>query len=200
MLGLRCNVVPKLRSWLRLLFAPAEDPRHSYEFAFDNQRQFLVKVEQALKDIGGAKSRLQAKAAECEGRESHLKEQARLYLENGQEDLARLAIQRAKIAAAEKQTVQQQLRIIEQDEQRLSSIQEQLKALLETYYARQEFLVARHNAAEAQVQVGEALTGVSDELDQLGQMLETAELESKQMLARAAAVGRLMEDGLLEIA
>ncbi len=90
--GLRCNVVLKLRSWLRLLFAPAEDPRQSYEFAFDHQRQFLVKVDHALKDISWAKNRLQAKAAECEARESHLREQARFFMEDDQEDLARLAI------------------------------------------------------------------------------------------------------------
>lgn len=198
--GLRCNVVLKLRSWLRLLFAPAEDPRQSYEFAFDHQRQFLVKVDHALKDISWAKNRLQAKAAECEARESHLREQARFFMEDDQEDLARLAIQRANIAATEKQAVQQQLQIIEGDERRLTSIEQQLKALLEAYYARQEYLVTRHNAAEAQVQIGEALTGVSGELDQLGRMLESAEAESEQILARAAAVGHLMEDSLLEIA
>ncbi len=92
------------------------------------------------------------------------------------------------------------MQIIEGDERRLTSIEQQLKALLEAYYARQEYLVTRHNAAEAQVQIGEALTGVSGELDQLGRMLESAEAESEQILARAAAVGHLMEDSLLEIA
>jgi phage shock protein A len=192
-------LVKTLKDGLEALFAPAEDPRLAFDCSLDRQRQLLAKVKQALQDIGVAKSRLKTKADEIHMQIPQLKEQARSSLDEGREDLARLALRRAEIAAAELQTMQQQLRIIDQDERQLSLIERQLSAYLETFYARQEYLLARYSAAEVQVQICEALTGVSDELAQLGQVLELADGESERMLARAVAIERLVENGLLEM-
>lgn len=192
-------LVKTLKGGLEALFAPAEDPRQAFDCSLDRQRQLLAKVKQALQDIGAAKRRLETKAGELQAQIPQLKEQARLSLDEGREDLACLALRRAEIASAELQTMQQQLRVIDQDERQLSLIERQLSAYLEVFYARQEYLLARYSAAEVQVQICEALTGVSDELAQLGRVLELAEGESERMLARAAAIERLVEDGLLEM-
>ncbi len=199
MKGIANSLVKTLKGGLKALFAPAEDPRRAFDCSLDRQRQLLAKVQQALQDIGRAKSRLAAKAGELQSQIPQLKEQSRHSFKDGREDLARLALRRAEIAAAELQTMQQQLRIIDQDERQLSLIERQLSAYLETFYARQEYLLARYSAAEAQVQICEALTGVSGELAQLGRVLELAEGESERMFARAAAIERLIENGLLEM-
>ncbi len=190
-------LVKSLKGGLEVLFAPAEDPRQAFDCSLDRQSQLLVKVQQALQDIGAAKSHLEIRVGELQAHIPQLKEQARLSHDEGQEDLARLALQRAKIATAELQTMQQQLQLIDQDERQLSLIERQLAGYLDAFYAHQEYIIARYSAAEAQVQIFEALTGVSDELVQLGRVLELAEGESERMLARAAAIERLVEDGLL---
>ena len=199
MKGTASTLVKILKGGLEALFAPAEDPRQAFDCSLDRQRRLHAKVKQALQDIGAAKSHLETKADEIEEQISQLKEQACLSLDEDREDLARLALRRAEIAAAELQTMQQQLRIIDQDERQLSLIERQLSAYLEAFYARQEYLLARYSAVEAQVQICEALTGVSDELAQLGRVLELAEGESERMLARAVAIERLVENGLLEM-
>ncbi len=190
-------LVKSLKGGLEVLFAPAEDPHQAFDCSLDRQSQLLVKVQQALQDIGAAKSHLEIRVGELQAHIPQLKEQARLSHDEGQEDLARLALQRAKIATAELQTMQQQLQLIDQDEWQLSLIERQLAGYLDAFYAHQEYIIARYSAAEAQVQIFEALTGVSDELVQLGRVLELAEGESERMLARAAAIERLVEDGLL---
>lgn len=199
MKGMANFLVKTLKGGLEALFAPAEDPRLAFDCSLDRQRQLLAKVRQALQDIDRAKSRLATKAGELQSQIPQLKEGGRHSFKDGREDLARLHLRRAETASAELQTIRQQLQMIEQDEQQLSLIERQLAAYLEAFYTRQDYILARYSAAEAQVQICEALTGVSDELAQLGRVLELAEGESERMIARAAAIERLIEDGLLEM-
>ena len=60
-------------------------------------------------------------------------------------------------------------------------------------------MAARYGAAEAQVRVNEALGGVSQELADLGVALKVAEEKAEYMQARATAIDRLIEDGILEL-
>jgi phage shock protein A len=193
------NLIRIITHRLAALFAPAEDPRQAFEITFSRQRQLLTKVQQALEDIGEAKSRLEVKAEKLETKIEQFKERARHCVNNHREDLARLELRQAEIASAELKRMQHNSQLIEKDVQKLLLIERQVSSQLEAFHNRQEYLVARYSAAEAQVQICEALTGVSDEFVQLSRVLELAKLESERMLARAAAVDRLMEDGILEI-
>ena len=53
--------------------------------------------------------------------------------------------------------------------------EQRLSSEIEAFYARQEFIEARYSAAEAQVRIGEALGGISDDLSELGRAMEQAE-------------------------
>jgi phage shock protein A len=189
----------KLKSLGTALFSPAEDPRTAYTFAFDRQRELLSKVQAALAAVGATKERLETKAAAVRAKLPQLEGRAAEALQVGREDMARLALQRRHLAALELQTLERQLLEIEHEEHRLSLTEQRLSTQLETFFARQEMLAARYSAAEAQVQIGEALSGVSDELAELDQAMQQAERKSALMQARAAAIDRLVDDGLLEL-
>ena len=185
--------------WAKRLFASAEDPRQTYESAFERQRQLLATVQRALQDIGAAKNRMEFKTAEVEAKVPHLEDGARRSLVDGREDLARQALRRAQVATVELQTMRRQLKDMEEDEHRLALVERRLSLQLEAFFARQELLAARYSAAEAQVQINEAITGVSAELAQLAQGMEQAERKSERMQARALAIDRLIDEGLLEL-
>lgn len=189
----------RMKSMGDTLFAPAEDPRQAHSFAFDRHRDLLAKVQSALATVGGTKGRLESKAAALRAKLPQLEGRAAASLREGREDLARLALQRRHLASLELKTLEQQLMEIEHEEHRLSLTEQRLSTQLEAFFARQEMLAARFSAAEAQVQIGEALTGVSQELAELGQAMQQAERKSELMQARAAAIDRLVDDGLLEM-
>jgi phage shock protein A len=181
------------------LLAPAEDPRQTFGNAYQRQRDSLRKVQRALADIGAAKQRLQSKTAEVEAKLPQLEEQARRALLAGREDLARIALRRRQVAGLEMQTLQDQVREVEREEQRLALVEQRLATQIEAFYARQEVLEARYSAAEAQVRINEALSGVSTELADLGVALEKAEAKTERMQARASAIDQLIESGVLEV-
>lgn len=181
------------------LLTPAEDPRQTHASTFEKQRGLLVKVQTALQEVGKAKGRLEAKAAETRAKLPQLEELARQALRENREDLARLRLQRRQLAGIELQGLEKQLLEIEREEHRLSLAEQRLSSQLAAFYTRRELIAARYSAAEAQVHIGEALSGVSGELAELSQAMAQAEHKSAQMQARAAAIDRLVDEGLLEI-
>ncbi|MFN2139912.1 MAG: PspA/IM30 family protein [Candidatus Promineifilaceae bacterium] len=181
------------------LMTPAEDPRRTYESAYDKQRALLIRVRTALSEVAKAKSRLEEKAQITRAKLPDLEALARQALLDGREDLARLRLQRRRLAQIQLQSLNQQLLEIEREEHRLSLAEQRLTDQLVAFRTRQELLAARYSAAEAQVYIGEALTGVSEELAGLNQAMAAAEQKSAQMEARAAAIDRLVDEGMLEI-
>jgi phage shock protein A len=57
---------------------------------------------------------------------------------------------------------------------------------------------ARYSAAEAQVRINEAMTGVSQDFADLTATLHRAEQTTEEMQARATAIDRLVQEGDLE--
>jgi len=187
-----------LKMWLEMLAKPAADPRQTYGNAHERQQELLIQVQQALGAIVGTKQRLESQTAAVRAKLPQLQDRARDSLVEGREDQARLALQRRQVVMVELQTLEEQMQDVEKEEHRMALIEQRLATQIEAFYARQELIAARYNAAEAQVRIREAFSGVSQELSELGRALERAEEKSEHMQARAAAIDRLVEDGILE--
>ncbi|GMQ79163.1 MAG: PspA/IM30 family protein [Anaerolineae bacterium] len=193
------RLINKLKKGLNALMAPAEDPRQTYTRTCERQRVLLARVQQSLVEIAAVKKRLEVKAVDVRSRMPQIEEQARQSLRDGREDMARLALQRHQMVATELKQLEGQMRDIEQEEHRLRLTEQRLSAQIEAFYTRLDLIAVRYNAAEAQVEINEALTGVSEELAELGRAMEQAERKSEYMQARAAAIERLVEDNIFEL-
>ena len=193
------RLVRGLKKGLDDMMAPAEDPRQTYAYTVERQRELLTKVQGAMADIGATKKRLEGRTTEVRAKLQLLENRARQSLQEGNEGQARLSLQRYQLGEAELKRLERQLRDTEIEEQRLWLTEQRLSSQLEAFYARQDLIAARYSAAEAQVQIGEALTGVSEELAELSRAMESAERKSEHMEARAAAIDRLVDEGFLEL-
>jgi len=192
-------LLDRLKVTFKALAAPADDPREMYGEGLDRQRTLLTKVQHALVDIAAAKSRLQAKTAEVRDKLPALQERAKRCLQAGQEDLARTALQQRQVAIVMLDALETQVRELEQEEQRLVVVEQCLSARVEAFFTRQVVIMARYSAAEAQVRINESLSGVSQELADLGAALEQAEQKTDHMQARASAIDQLVEMGALDM-
>lgn len=187
-----------LANRLRTLLAPAEDPRHAFTAAAQRQRDLLALVRQALADLAHSREQLHARLVAARTAAAQFDQQARLALQSGYEDLARVAILRQHRVAAEAQLLFQQAQQVQQQEQRLRLHEQQLADQIEEFVARINTILARSSAAEAQVRIQEALSGFSHRLPDLDVVLERAEQESEDIHARASALDRLVAVGVLE--
>src|SRR6266508_1900332 len=68
----------------------------------------------------------------------------------------------------------------------------------ESFSTRKETIKATYTAAEAQTKIGEAVSGISEEMGDVGMAMQRAEDKVAQMQARSGAVDELMASGALE--
>ncbi|HKC19638.1 MAG TPA: PspA/IM30 family protein [Candidatus Dormibacteraeota bacterium] len=178
--------------------APAPDPRVTHLTTHQKQRALLNQVIRAGQEVTAAKQRLKATADAVRAKLPAMEEQARIELNSGHEAAARVALQRRQVVANELATLERQLAEVEKEEAALMVIEQRLSGQIEAFAARQEVIRARYSAAEAQVRMNEAMTGVSQDFADLTAALHRAEQTTEAMQARATAIDRLVEEGNLE--
>jgi phage shock protein A len=181
-----------------VVLAPAPDPRVTHQTSHQKQRALLNQVIKAGQAVSAAKERLRTAAEGVRQKLPAMEEQARQELRAGRESLARVALQRRQVVARELEILERQLAEVENEESALSVIEQRLTGQIEAFAARQEVIKARYSAAEAQVRINEAMTGVSQDFADLTAALHRAEQTTADMQARASAIDRLVEDGDLE--
>jgi phage shock protein A len=178
--------------------APAPDPRVTHLTTHQKQRALLNQVIKASEQVTAAKERLKATADAVRAKLPGMEESARNELRSGHEAAARLALQRRQVVASELETLERQLAEVEKEESALAMIEQRLSGQIEAFAARQEVIKARYSAAEAQVRINEAMTGVSQDFADLTAALHRAEQTTEDMQARATAIDRLVQEGDLE--
>ncbi len=176
-----------------------EDPRQTLDYAYTQQQELLRKVKQGLVEVATSKRQLEQQSQRLRDRVPVLDDQAKRAIGAGREDLARIALQRKQTAIGELGGLDQQAAEVAEEERKLTLAEQQLSARVEEFRTRRTTLQARYTAAEAQVRVNEALSGVSEEFAELGMALGRAEEKIERMTARASAIDALIESGTLAL-
>jgi phage shock protein A len=197
-MGLFSRSMTLLRAKVNDLLDRAEDPRQTLEYSYERQRELLQQVRRGLVEVATSKVRLEMQAGKLRDSIPKVEDQARRALAAGREDLARVALQRKQVALTELTGLEQQINEVLAEEQKLSLAEQRMQAKMEAFRTRREVVSARYTAAEAQVRIGEALSGVSEELADVGLALERAEDKTQKLQARASAIDSLVESGVLE--
>ena len=196
------RLLPRLKVVLSqgasIALAPPPDPRVTNLTSHQRQRALLDQVIKAGHEVAAAKVRLQTTADAVRQKLPAMEEQARQELRAGNESMARLALQRRQVVAHELETLERQLEEVEKEESALAVIEQRLTGQIEAFAARQEVVRARYSAAEAQVRINEAMTGVSQDFAELTATLRHAEQTTSDMEARATAIDRLVQEGDME--
>lgn len=174
-----------------------EDPREILDYAYEQQRQQLVKVKGALIDVATSKQQLKHQAERLRARIPELSDQARRALEADREDLARLSLQKKQTATVELESLDRQVTEVGEQERKLTLAEQQLSARVDEFKTKRQTMSARYTAAQAQVRINESLAGLGGELAELGMAVGRAEEKTERMIARASALDALIDSGTL---
>ncbi len=146
----------------------AEDPRQVLDYAYTQQQLLLVKLRQGLVEVATSKQQLERQSKKLEARVPQLEDQAKRALGAGRDDLARIALERKRSAAAELEGLSAQIAEVGAEEKRLAGQERSLQVRIEEFRTHRDVVSARYSASEAEVKVKEALSGVSGELADIG--------------------------------
>ncbi|HDS45184.1 MAG TPA: PspA/IM30 family protein [Methanomicrobia archaeon] len=187
-----------IKSKINKLLGKFEDPRETLDYSYEMQLEALQKVKRGVAEVTTSKKRLELQKAKLEQNITKLSEQAREALKVGREDLARLALERKKQLELELESLNQQIAGLQKEQDKLMATEQRLATKIEAFRTKKETIKAQYSAAEAQVRVTETISGISEEMSDVGLAIQRAEEKTETMKARAAALDELQEFGTLE--
>ena len=197
-MGMASRFTTIVKAKMSRLLDRAEDPRETLDYAYERQVEHLRGVKQGLVEVATAKRRLDYQAQRVRDDVPKVEEQAQQALSLGREDLARIALQKKQTALIQLQGLETQIAELEQEQERLSQGEDRLKAKVTAFRTQKEVIKAQYTAAQASVKIGESLSGLSEEMADVGSAVERAQTKTEQMRARSAAIDELANVGLLE--
>jgi phage shock protein A len=175
-----------------------EDPRETLDYSYQRQMEMLQKVKRGLLDVATARKRLEMQGEQLQAKAAKLHEQAKRAMEAGREDLAREALTRRAAIEPELEPLKAQHAQLQAEEAKLTEASKRLSAHLDALRTRKETIKATYTAAEAQTKIGEALSGISEEMGDIGLAVQRAEDKTLAMQSRAGAIDELLASGALD--
>ncbi len=174
-----------------------EDPKEVLDYSYQKQVEMLTKLRQNVAEVVAAKKRLEMQKARLKENIYKLEEQAMNALKIGREDLARLALERKNINIKQLLDVEKQIEDMEREQVRLEDLTKRLSVKVEQFKLQKEVMKAKYTAAEAEVRIKESVTGIAEEMADVGYAMHRVEEKTERLKARALALDELIDTGVL---
>ena len=197
-MGMLSRMSTIVKSKMNRILDSAEDPNETLDFAYEKQLEMLRGVKRGVVDMVAAKRRIQQQASTVQANVERLAEQAGQALNAGRDDLARLALQRKQAAMIELQGLDEQIAGMELEQEKLTAAEQRLSAKVTAFRTKKEIIKAQYTAAQAQVRIGSALSGLSEEMGDVSLAVERAETKTENLRSRAGAIDELAQLGVLD--
>lgn len=174
-----------------------EDPKASLDYSLtkleDNRRQ----LSRSLIEVSAARRRLENQRDEVTAAVNKYAEQARASVDAGRDDLARTALERKQEAEARQAELESNITKLERQVDNLKQTQSNLDRKITLFRSKKEELKSLHDSSQAQLRVRESLSGISEDLADVGNTIQRAEARIQEMQSRADAIDDLVAEGVL---
>ena len=174
-----------------------EDPREVLDVSYEKQLQLLQNVKRGVAEVTTSKKRIELQKAKLQMSIDKLDSQAKEAIQANLEDLARKALENKAALQAQSNTLDQQITDLNDQQQKLMAAESRLATKVESFRTKKETIKAQYSAADAQVKITESVTGISEEMADVGMAVQRAEEKTENMKARSAALDELLESGTL---
>ncbi len=175
----------------------AEDPGQVMDYSYNKQVEQLQQLRHAIADVVTNEKRQELQQSQLLAQVEKLDGQAQQALLANREDLARLALQRKETLLVQLNSYEQQIAQLRAQEEKLITMERNVSARVEAFRTQKEMVKAQYSAAQAQVKINEAVTGISQEMTEMNLAMQRAQDKVLTMQARANAMESLVEQGTL---
>jgi phage shock protein A len=176
----------------------AEKPDEMLDYSYEQMLDQITQVRRGLVAIAASRKQIELQEQQLGDTASHLQDQAKAALAQGNEALAREALSRKAAAQAQIDGMEPQHQQLAEQEQKLEQTLAALQKKVSEFRSQKEVLKAQYTAAQAETSVNESVTGISTTFGDSGAALQRAQDKIANMQARAAATDELIQSGVLE--
>ena len=177
----------------------AEDPRETLDYSYERQLEMLQKVRRGVADVATSRKRLELQLQQLQAavRQARGAGPAGARRRPGGPG-PRGPDPPVRRAAAADRPRPPSTRQLQAEEEKLTLASQRLQAKVDAFRTRKETIKATYTAAEAQTKIGEAFSGISEEMGDVGLAVQRAEDKTLAMQARAGAIDELLASGALD--
>jgi phage shock protein A len=196
-LGLTNRITTLLKQKVNTLLDKYEDPKEALDYSYQNQIETMNKLRRSIAEVVTAKTRLQMQKTKLVENIRTLDEESRRAIDQDREDLAKLALEKKNTNMLQLQNLDKQIVDMQTQQDKLEQTEKRLSTKVEEFRSKKEVIKAQYTAAEAQVRIKENLTGISEEMADVGVAMNKAEDKTEQMKAKAQALDEMIDSGVL---
>lgn len=175
-----------------------ENPTETLDYSYEQMLEQLQNMKRGVADVVTAKKRIELQQQKLEQNVVTLETQAKQAVAANRDDLATQALQRKAVAQQQLQDMDGQVKQLEEQQEKLIAAEQQLETKIESFRSQKEVLKAQYSAAEAEVKVGEAATGIGTHMADTGLAIQRAKDKTEELQARASAIDELTTSGALD--
>jgi phage shock protein A len=174
-----------------------EDPKASLDYSLVKLEESRRQIGRSLVEVSAAKTRLEHQQDELVAAAQKYADQAKAAVEAGRDELARTALERKQEAQARQAELETNVANLERQAETLKQSQANLERKIALFRSKKEELKAIYDSSKAQLRVQEAVSGVSEDLADVGNTIQRAETRIREMQSRADAIESLVAEGVL---
>ena len=174
-----------------------EDPKASLDYSLTKLEESRRQISRSLIEVSAAQKRLETQRNQLAEAIQKYEKQAQTAVKSEQEDLARIALDRKQEAESRKTELESNIEHLEQQAENLKTSQANLERKIALFRSKKEELKAIYDSSKAQLRVREALSGISDDLADVGNTIQRAEARIREMQSRSDAIEGLVAEGIL---
>ena len=197
-MGLLDRMSMVVKAKMSKIMDKVEDPRETLDYSYEKQLELLQNVKRGVAEVTTSKKRLELQKAKLQESIDRMDAQAREAVKSGRDDLAKMALERKVALQAQSDSLDKQIVDLNSEQQKLMAAESRLATKVETFRTKKETIKAQYSAADAQVKITESVTGISEEMADVGLAIQRAEDKTENMKARSAALDELLDSGVLE--
>lgn len=197
-MGLLSRTTTLIKVKVSKLLGAAEDPREMMDYSYEKQLSMLQDVRRGIVDVTTSKRRLELQKSKLDDSLTKLQSQAKQAVSANREDLARTALERRAMIQQQSGDLGTQIQNLDGEQAKLEQAESRLRTKIESFRTKKEVVKAQYSAAEAQVRIGESVTGLSEEMADVGMAIDRAQDKTESMQARAGAIDELIASGALD--
>lgn len=168
------------------------------DLSYEDMQRKVVQVGQGLASVAQSKHRILSLVTSNRSEAQKFEGAAVKFLEAGQEDLARQALEQKSYVDQQLIGLQQDLDDVDSQQKALEATKKDLDRMVAQFAAQKEALKGRHAAAKATAEIAETMTGISDKAMDVGHTVGRMTERTEQLEARAAGIQELMSSGALQ--
>ena len=196
-MGLTNRIFTLVKQKVDVLLNKFENPKEALDYSYTKQVELLNNLRRNIAEVVTAKNRLKMQKAKFTDNIRTLDEQARRAVDSNRDDLAKLALERKNANLNQVQSLDKQIADMQIEQDKLEQTEKRLSTKVEEFRSRKEVIKAQYTAAEAQVRIKESVTGISEEMADIGIAMSKAEDKTEQMKAKSQALDEMLDSGTL---